>query len=172
GHQRIGEAVRLGLRLGVGDAAGTQDRELRVGRATRPVIEEILKPHDAGKHTRLTLSLWARPLRVSFPGRMDIVGTRTLASALEDQARRFADRAFLVAEDGARWTWRDFDRDVNRAAHFLIARGLKPGETFNLHLGNCPEFLVFWMAAAKTGAVMVPTNPASTAEEMAYILEH
>src|SRR5262249_10088600 len=49
---------------------------------------------------------------------------------------------------------------------------LRPGDKFNLHLGNCPEFLLFWMAAAKTGTVMVPTNPVSTAEEMAYILAH
>ena len=103
---------------------------------------------------------------------MDIVGTRTLASVLVDKARRFPDRVFLIAEDGARWTWRQFDRDVNRAAHFLLARGLSPGDKFNLHLGNCPEFLVFWMAAAKAGMVMVPTNPVSTGEEMAYILEH
>lgn len=103
---------------------------------------------------------------------MDIVGTRTLASALEDKARRFPDRVFLIAENGARWTWREFDRDVNRTAHFLLACGLKPRDTFNLHLGNCPEFLFFWMAAAKTGTVMVPTNPVSTAEEMAYILAH
>jgi carnitine-CoA ligase len=103
---------------------------------------------------------------------VDIVGTRTLASVLADKARRFPDRVFLIAEDGARRTWRQFDRDVNRAAHFLFARGLGPGDKFNLHLGNCPEFLVFWMAAAKTGMVMVPTNPVSTGEEMAYILEH
>jgi crotonobetaine/carnitine-CoA ligase len=103
---------------------------------------------------------------------MDIIGSRTLASALEDKARRVPDRVFLIAEDGARWTWREFDRDVNRAAHFLLARGLKPRDRFNLHLGNCPEFLFFWMAAAKTGTVMVPTNPTSTAEEMTYILEH
>jgi crotonobetaine/carnitine-CoA ligase len=103
---------------------------------------------------------------------MDIVGTRTLASALEDKAQRFPDRVFLIAEDGARWTWREFDRDVNRAAQFLLARGLKPGDKFNIHLGNCPEFLFFWMAAAKTGTVMVPTNPVSTAEEMAYVLAH
>jgi crotonobetaine/carnitine-CoA ligase len=31
---------------------------------------------------------------------------------------------------------------------------------------------VFWLAAAKTGTVMVPTNPVSTPEEMAYILAH
>jgi crotonobetaine/carnitine-CoA ligase len=54
----------------------------------------------------------------------------------------------------------------------LRARGLEPGDRFNLHLGNCPEFLLFWLAAAKTGTVMVPTNPVSTAEELGYILAH
>ncbi len=107
---------------------------------------------------------------------MLIVGNRTLATALEDKVRRLGDQPFLVYEDsngaGPWWTWRDFDREVNRAAHYLLRRGLRHGERFNLHLGNCPEFLVFWLAAAKTGTVMVPTNPVSTAEEMAYILAH
>jgi len=105
-----------------------------------------------------------------------IVGTRTLKGALEDKARRFPARPFLAVEDGsgagARWTWREFDLAVNRAAHLLLARGLRPGDKFNLHLGNCAEFLLFWMAAAKTGTVMVPTNPVSTAAEMQYILSH
>src|SRR6266478_8847888 len=107
---------------------------------------------------------------------MLIVGYRTLGSALEDKARRFGDEPFLVYEEAAgataRWTWREFDADVNRVAHLLLARGLRHGDRFNLHLGNCPEFLLFWMAAAKTGAVMVPTNPASTPDEMEYILGH
>jgi carnitine-CoA ligase len=108
---------------------------------------------------------------------MNIVAARTLASALEDKARRFPDVAFLRFEDAegrveGPWTWRAFDREVNRAAHFLRAQGLGPGERFNLHLGNVPEFLVFWLAAAKTATVMVPTNPVSTPEEMAYILAH
>src|SRR2546426_12570879 len=107
---------------------------------------------------------------------MLIVGTRTLGSALEDKARRFPDEPFLISEDAtgatARWTWREFDADVNRVAHLLLARGLRHGDKFNLHLGNCPEFLLFWMAAAKTGTVMVPTNPGSAADEMGYILAH
>jgi crotonobetaine/carnitine-CoA ligase len=61
---------------------------------------------------------------------------------------------------------------VNRAAHLLLSRGLRPGDRSNLHLGNCPEFLVFWLAAARTGTVMVPTNPVSTPDEMEYILVH
>ncbi len=107
---------------------------------------------------------------------MNVVANRTLKTALEDKARRFAGQPFLTFEDEAgaltRWTWAEFDTAVNRTAHFLLSRGLEPGDKFNLHLGNCPEFLFFWMAAAKTGTVIVPTNPVSTAEEMAYILEH
>src|SRR3989449_9010603 len=107
---------------------------------------------------------------------MLIGGTRTLGSALEDKARRCPDEPFLIFEDttGAtgRSTWREFDADVNRAAHLLLARGLRHGDKFNLPLGNCPEFLLFWMAAAKTGTVMVPTNPGSAADEMEYILAH
>src|SRR5262245_17579437 len=107
---------------------------------------------------------------------MLITANRTLKSALEDKARRFPDETFLIFEEAAgataRWTWRAFDDDVNRAARLLVTRGLGPGDKFNLHLGNCPEFLLFWMAAAKTGTVMVPTNPVCTADEMAYILGH
>jgi crotonobetaine/carnitine-CoA ligase len=108
---------------------------------------------------------------------VNIVGVRTLKAALEDKARRFPGEPFLWFEDAdgraqGPWTWRHFDCGVNRAAHLLLTRGLKPGDRFNLHLGNCPEFLVCWMAAAKTGTVMVPTNPVSTPEEMAYILAH
>lgn len=112
---------------------------------------------------------------------MLITGARTLKSALEDKARRFPDQPFLSFESAAGedaagrsawWTWHEFDAGVNRVAHLLLARGLRHGDKFNLHLGNCPEFLLFWMAAAKTGTVMVPTNPVSTADEMEYILGH
>jgi crotonobetaine/carnitine-CoA ligase len=107
---------------------------------------------------------------------MLIVGTRTLRSILEDKARRAPDAPFLIFEDAAggisRLTWAQFDRAVNRAAHLLLDEGLRRGDRFNLHLGNCPEFLLFWMAAAKTGTVMVPTNPVSTTDEMEYILVH
>jgi len=106
-----------------------------------------------------------------------IVGTRTLGAALRDKAERTPDRPFLSFEDAAGtshgpWTWSDVDRQVNQAAHLLLRHGLVPGDRFNLHLGNCPEFLIFWLAAARTGTIMVPTNPVSTPDEMAYVLAH
>src|SRR5882724_10753720 len=67
---------------------------------------------------------------------MLIAGTRTLGSALEDKAQRVPDAPFLIFEDddgqAARWTWSEFARVVNRAAHLLLGHGLRHGDTFNL----------------------------------------
>ncbi|MEU6018356.1 AMP-binding protein [Streptomyces sp. NPDC047515] len=39
-------------------------------------------------------------------------------------------------------------------------------------LTTCAEFFDAWFGAARTGAVMVPTNPLSTPDKLAYILGH
>jgi crotonobetaine/carnitine-CoA ligase len=104
------------------------------------------------------------------------VGRRTLRSLLADRVAASADQLFLIFEANdrsvRRLTYGEFDAAVNRTAHLLRALGVGKGDTFNLHLPNCPEFLFFWFAAAKIGAVMVPTNILSTADEMQYILQH
>ena len=106
---------------------------------------------------------------------MNIVGRRTLRSALEYRVRTHPDRTFLVFEDGGggvqRFTWAEFDASVNRTAHLLRTLGVGRGDTFNVHLPNCPEFLFFWFAGAKLGAVMVPTNVAEPANAMQYLLD-
>ena len=105
-----------------------------------------------------------------------IVGRRTVASTLRHRALADADRVFMVFEDDGgevgSWTYAEFDRAANRAAHGLLALGVRRGERINLHMTNRPEFLILWMAAAKIGAVMVPTNPLAPPDELAYPLGH
>ena len=109
---------------------------------------------------------------------MLIGGGRTLKSALEDKVGRLGDTPFVRFEDAegrdaGLWTWRRVrPAGEPRREPAPRRRGLGHGDKFNLHLGNCPEFLIFWLAAAKSGTVMVPTNPVSTSDEMAYILAH
>lgn len=57
-------------------------------------------------------------------------------------------------------------------AHVLLAHRVRKGKAFHVHLTNCPEFFDCWFAAAALGAMMVPTNPLSTADELNYILSH
>lgn len=107
---------------------------------------------------------------------IDVVGQRTLSSVLAHHACTAPERSFLAFEgpDGAvrSWTYAAFDRWVNQTAHALAARGLGPGDKVNVHLPNCPEFLALLFAAARLGAVLVPTNTALTADELVYIVDH
>jgi crotonobetaine/carnitine-CoA ligase len=106
---------------------------------------------------------------------VNIVGTRTLRSALEQKVRAHPDKTFVVFEDAAggvlRYTYATFDERVNRTANLLRSLGVGRGDKFNVHLPNCPEFLFWWFAGAKLGAVMVPTNVAEPADAMEYLLD-
>jgi len=107
---------------------------------------------------------------------MNIIGNRTLRRELEYRVEHSPDKIWLIYEggDGAvtRYTYREFDAWVNRTANLLWRLGVRKGDKVNLHLPNRPEFLFLWFGLAKIGAVMVPSNPISTVDDMAYLLGH
>ena len=107
---------------------------------------------------------------------MDAVGCRTLQEILEYRAAAHPDRPFLLYDDidgdVVRYSYARFDLSVNRTANMLRSLGIGDGDKINLHLSNCVEFLQLWFAAAKIGAVIMPTNVAATAAELEYLIDH
>jgi crotonobetaine/carnitine-CoA ligase len=103
-------------------------------------------------------------------------GADTLATLLARRAREQGKAVFLVFEDLAgnvsTFTYAAMLRRAARTANLLRRLGICKGATFHVHLPNCPEFYDCWFGGALLGAVMVPTNPLSTADELAYILAH
>ncbi|MDH3386378.1 MAG: AMP-binding protein [Gammaproteobacteria bacterium] len=106
-----------------------------------------------------------------------------LSQLLADRAARHGDKAFLLferqpLEAGSKGSlrrvlsYRDLDAQVNRACHFLADQGLGQGDVVNLHLPNCPAFVILWFAAARLGAVMMPTNVLASVDELVYLLGH
>lgn len=69
-------------------------------------------------------------------------------------------------------TFKELNDRVNQACRYLSSLGLNQGDVFNLHLPNCPSFLILWFAGARLGAVMMPTNILASVDEMSYLLEH
>ncbi|WP_106850317.1 AMP-binding protein [Blastococcus sp. Marseille-P5729] len=61
------------------------------------------------------------------------------------------------------------DRSL-RAAAVLRQLGVHRGDRVHVHLPNCPEFLDLWLGANAIGAVLVPTNPLSTAAELQHLV--
>jgi crotonobetaine/carnitine-CoA ligase len=104
------------------------------------------------------------------------VDDRTLGSVLAHHAARQPDRLFLVFESSEgtceSLTYAGFEARVNGLSRVLYECGVTRGDRVHVHLPNCPEFLLAWFACARLGAVMVPTNPVSTAAELGYILSH
>ena len=104
-----------------------------------------------------------------------IASDRTLRDSLEHKVALTPDKTFLVFDNDGKTsslTYRAFDIQVNKVANALLELGIQKGDKVNLHLTNCPEFVVFWFACAKVGAVIMPTNPLSPAGELSYPIQH
>lgn len=71
----------------------------------------------------------------------------------------------------ARWTYGEFDDVVARVAGRLAAAGAGRGSRVHLALANCPAFVAVWLATARLGAAMVPSDPRSTTRELGVHLE-
>ena len=95
---------------------------------------------------------------------------RVALGALPSRAARcFGSREALVFE-GRRWTFEEFDRDVDRSARGLLAAGVMPGEKLALWLPNRPAWLHAFFGALKIGAVVLPLNVRLRTHDLAYAL--
>ncbi len=85
-------------------------------------------------------------------------------------ARRWGEREALYFK-GRRWTYQQFDAEVDRVARGLIAIGVKPNEHVALWMVNQPEWLFLMYATAKIGAVLVPLNTRYRTTDVAYTVK-
>jgi long-chain acyl-CoA synthetase len=89
---------------------------------------------------------------------------------LDDTVRRVPERTALCCE-GHRYTYRDLDAHVDRLARLLTARGVRRGDRVVLFLDNGVEMVAGLYAALRIGATLVPVNPLTKAEKLAYMLD-
>lgn len=107
---------------------------------------------------------------------LSVVGDRTVSSVLREGAALHPDRPLLVFDDlagnVATYSWRDVLLRSEAIAEHLQSLGMARGDAIHVHLGNRPEFIFVWFAAAHIAAKIVPTNVAGAVPELAYIVEH
>jgi long-chain acyl-CoA synthetase len=92
-----------------------------------------------------------------------------LDALFRERVARLAGREALVA-GGRRFSYGELDRLVDKFAGNLAKRGIAAGERMALLLGNCPEFLVAVLAAARLGAVAMPIGTRQKGPELEYLL--
>ena len=96
---------------------------------------------------------------------------QTIGENLEATVARHPDReAFVVARQGIRQTWTEFNDTVNQVAKGLLARGIRKGDRVGMWSPNFAEWTYVQYATAKIGAIQVNVNPAYRTSELEYAL--
>jgi fatty-acyl-CoA synthase len=90
-----------------------------------------------------------------------------LKAAVEEGPERLA---LVVPHQSIRFTFAEFDSEVERAARGMIACGLRPGERIGIWAPNCVEWVLTMFAAARAGLVLVNINPAYRSMELEFAL--
>ncbi|MFP4453245.1 MAG: AMP-binding protein [Desulfobacterales bacterium] len=88
---------------------------------------------------------------------------RTAARNPDKKAFSFKDKAF---------TYRQFNEAVNRCAKSLADLGVKKGDRAAVMSHNCHQFIIYWWALLKLGAIVTPLNFMLKPEEVKFIINH
>ncbi len=97
---------------------------------------------------------------------------KTIGQVFEEQVAAFPDKDFMVYSDrNLRFSYSQFDQRINRLALGLMKIGITKGSHVGIWATNVPDWLTFFFATAKIGAVLVTVNTEYKEHELAYLVE-
>lgn len=95
----------------------------------------------------------------------------TIGEALDKAADLWGEKLAIVSRhQSIRWTWEQFNEEVNRVACGLLDRGVLKGDRVGIWAPNCVEWTVIQFATARIGAILVTINPAYRLSEIEFAL--
>lgn len=96
----------------------------------------------------------------------------TIGANLEATAAAYPDvEAVVDVASGRRWTYREFDAEVDVVARGLMGLGVAQGDRVGIWAPNRAEWVIVQYATAKIGAILVNINPAYRTHELRYVLD-
>lgn len=93
----------------------------------------------------------------------------TVAAVLDRRAQQFPDRV-MMSVAGSDLTFEQMRRRSCAAANDLLDIGIGPGDCVALFTVTCPEWIYFWLGAARIGAVTAAVNAANKGEFLLHAL--
>lgn len=93
----------------------------------------------------------------------------TVPAVLDLRAEQFPDRV-MTSIAGMPVTFAQMRDRSCAAANVLLGLGVRRGETVALFTGTCPEWVYFWLGAARIGAVTAAVNAANKGEFLLHAL--
>jgi carnitine-CoA ligase len=92
-----------------------------------------------------------------------------VAAVLDRRAEQFPDRV-MMSIAGTDITFEQMRKRSCAAANGLLELGIGPGDCVALFTATCPEWIYFWLGAARIGAVTAAVNVANKGEFLLHAL--
>src|SRR5690349_23397762 len=93
----------------------------------------------------------------------------TVPAVLDHRARQYPDRV-MMSIAGVDVTFEQMRQRSCAAANMLTDLGVGRGDRVALFTGTCPEWVYFWLGAARIGAVSAAVNAANKDEFLVHAL--
>ncbi|HWQ67782.1 MAG TPA: AMP-binding protein [Methanospirillum sp.] len=95
-----------------------------------------------------------------------------ITSFLDIRAKEEPDKIILIhPTSGREYTWENVCGTVRSMSTGLCRLGITKGDRVVLFLGSSPEYLLWYFAIWRIGAVVVPANSVYRGEELSYVVE-
>jgi fatty-acyl-CoA synthase len=95
----------------------------------------------------------------------------TIFEALAEMAARHpAGEALVVRHQNARLSYPELKERVEQTARGLVGLGLQPGDRIGVWANSCVEWVLLFLACARTGVVQVNVNPAYRSQDLGFVL--
>ena len=96
---------------------------------------------------------------------------KTIPEVLSEMAGRLPGQiALVVRHQNARLTYSQLQQRVEEVARGLTGLGLKRGDRIGVWASGCVEWVLLFLACARTGIVQVNVNPAYRSRDLGYVL--
>jgi fatty-acyl-CoA synthase len=95
----------------------------------------------------------------------------TIFEMLSEMAATFPrHEALVVRHQNIRLTFAELKERVEATARGLIGLGLQPGDRVGVWASGCLEWVLVFLACARTGLVQVNVNPAYRSQDLGYVI--
>ena len=137
----------------------------------KQIIEDVLKNPDKNiaDIEMIPAQEKTRILKEFNESSYPVPDGETMPSIISARVREFPDHPAIIFKD-EEITYSGIDELSNRAASFLVNKGIVPGDTVAILSNRCPEMIMAYLGIWKAGAAYVPIDPDYPAERIRYMI--
>ncbi|MEV3875428.1 amino acid adenylation domain-containing protein, partial [Streptomyces sp. NPDC049906] len=171
-ERRDGQGAPLGIEGGVQYAADLFDEDTArtLARRLERLLDQVARAPErpADRFAVMDADEYERTVR-TWNDTAHPVAPTTLPALFRAQALRTPHTPAVIDEERT-VTYRELDERSDRIAHWLAARGVRPGDRVALLMERSVELSAVLWGVLKSGAAYVPVDPDHPAERIAYVL--